>query len=596
MLRSTMYRALCATTLALMTACASSAAPEDGVRETESVVAPGVFYVLEAKHSGKALDVSAGSTADGANVQQWTKNGSAAQQWRFEAVPGGAGGAGGAGGYYVIRAKCSDKALDVANGSTAEGANVQQWGYGGGPNQQWSLEDAGGGYYYVRARNSGMLLDVAWGSTADGANVAQVRQYAGSDAQKWKLTAVTSAGGAPLVAGEYTIRSAQTGKCIDVPGSSTADGAKLQQWTCNGTHAQRFRAIDLGGGAFEILNVGSDKAFDVSDVSTAAGARLQQWGYGGGDNQRFVVASLGDDTYQIKAVHSGLVLDVSGASANDGTPIVQWPWNAQANQRFRFTPVSPTAGGTPTTSPTPAPAGGWKLAWSDEFDGAGLPDANKWGYDVGGGGWGNDEAEYYTQSRAENARLENGHLVIEARKESYGGRGYTSARLFSRNGGDWLYGRVEVRARLPGGRGTWPAIWMLPTDWKYGGWPNSGELDIMEMVGFDPGQIHGTTHTQAYNWTLGTQKTAQTYVADASSAYHTYATEWTADRIDVFVDGNKYFTFDNEHAGAAKWPFDQRFHLILNLAVGGSWGAVKGIDDAAFPQRMEVDYVRVYQR
>lgn len=588
MLRSIKRSGLFAATFAFLTACGGGAVPDDGVRETEAVVAPGTFYVIEAKHSGKALDVAGASAADGANVQQWTKNGSAAQQWRFEAV---------AGGYYVIRAKCSDKALDVANASTAEGANVQQWGYGGGPNQQWSLEDAGGGYYYVRARSSGMLLDVAWGSTADGANVAQVRPYAGSDAQKWKLTQVggVAAGGTPLAAGEYTIQSAHSGKCIDVPGSSTADGAKLQQWTCNGTGAQRFRVVELGGGSFEIVNTNSNRAFDVEGVSTAAGARLQQWGYGGGNNQRFVVAGLGDGTYQIKALHSGLVLDVSGASANDGTPIVQWPWNAQGNQRFRFTPASGAAAGTPAPAPTPAPAGGWKLAWSDEFEGSGLPDATKWGYDVGGGGWGNDEAEYYTDSRAENARRENGNLIIEARKESFGGKGYTSARLVSHGGGDWLYGRVEVRAKLPGGRGIWPAIWMLPTDWKYGGWPNSGELDIMELVGFDPGQVHGSVHTQSYNWTIGTQKTAQTFVADASSAFHTYATEWSADRIDVFVDGNKYFSFANEHAGAAKWPFDQRFHLILNVAVGGSWGAVKGIDDAAFPQRMEVDFVRVYQ-
>ncbi len=267
MLRSTMRSGLFAMTLALPTGCggAPDDAPDDAVRETESVVAPGAFYVIEAKHSGKALDVAGASVADGANVQQWTKNGSAAQQWRFEAVGGG---------YYVLRAKCSDKALDVANASTAEGANVQQWGYGGGPNQQWSLDDAGGGYYYVRARNSGLLLDVAWGSTADGANVAQVRQYAGSDAQKWKLTAVSGVSGAPLVAGEYTIQSAQTGKCLDVPGSSTADGAKLQEWSCNGTGAQRFRAVDLGGGAFEIVNTNSGKALDVTDVSLTAGARL----------------------------------------------------------------------------------------------------------------------------------------------------------------------------------------------------------------------------------------------------------------------------------------------------------------------------------
>jgi beta-glucanase (GH16 family) len=187
-------------------------------------------------------------------------------------------------------------------------------------------------------------------------------------------------------------------------------------------------------------------------------------------------------------------------------------------------------------------------------------------------------------------------LIIEARREEYGGRPYTSARLLSRDSGNWLYGRFEVRAKLPGGRGAWPAIWMLPTDWKYGSWPASGELDIMEMVGWDPGVIHGSVHTAAYNHTIGTQKTAQRWVADATSAFHTYVAEWTPERIDIFVDDTRYFTFNNEHAGSAKWPFDQRFHMLLNVAVGGSWGAVRGIDDAAFPQRMEIDYVRVYQR
>lgn len=412
------------------TACVTGAQDEDVAVEREAEgVTPGVYYVLEAKHSGKALDVSAASTADGANVQQWSKNGTAAQDWRFE--PTGDG-------YFVIRARCSGKALDVQDRATNEGANVQQWGYGGGWNQQWKLEDAGGGYYYVRARHSGRYLDVAWASKADGANVAQVNFY-GSDAQKWRL----------------------------VPRSST-----------------------------------------------------------------------------------------------------------------------------PT--PPPPPADDWKLVWSDEFNGSGLPDASKWGYDVGGSGWGNGEAQYYTANRLENARVQDGRLIIEARREGYGGNAFTSARLLSKQ--SWLYGKMETRAKIPGARGTWPAIWMLPTDWKYGGWPNSGEIDIMEHVGWDPGVIHGSIHTQAYNHTIGTQKTAAITVGDAMSAFHVYGLEWTPEKVDVLVDGKRYFSFGNEHAGPSRWPFDQRFHLILNLAVGGSWGAVKGIDGGAFPQQMEVDWVRVYQK
>lgn len=235
------------------------------------------------------------------------------------------------------------------------------------------------------------------------------------------------------------------------------------------------------------------------------------------------------------------------------------------------------------------------MVWNDEFSNTGLPDASRWGYDVGGGGWGNNELEYYTNARLENARCENGNLIIEARKESYQGMDYTSARLVTTNKGDWRYGRFEVRAKLPGGKGTWPAIWMLPTTWVYGSWPSSGEIDIMEYVGYDPGNVHGSIHTEAYNHTIGTQKTSTYVVADAETAFHTYAIEWTRETIDFFVDDVKYFSFANEHTGYKVWPFDQPFHFILNLAVGGDWGGAEGVDPNIWPQQMVVDYARVYQ-
>jgi beta-glucanase (GH16 family) len=235
------------------------------------------------------------------------------------------------------------------------------------------------------------------------------------------------------------------------------------------------------------------------------------------------------------------------------------------------------------------------LVWYDEFNYTGLPASDKWGYDVGGGGWGNNELQYYTNARAENARVENGNLIIEARKEQYEGSEYTSARLVTRHKGDWLYGRFEAYAKLPSGRGTWPAIWMLPTNWVYGNWPKSGEIDIMEYVGYDPGVVHGSIHTEAYNHVLGTQKTASIPVPDAETAYHLYALEWTPENIDIYVDNNKYFTFANEHKDYKTWPFDQVFHLILNIAVGGNWGGAQGVDPNIWPQKMYVDYVRVYQ-
>jgi beta-glucanase (GH16 family) len=236
-----------------------------------------------------------------------------------------------------------------------------------------------------------------------------------------------------------------------------------------------------------------------------------------------------------------------------------------------------------------------QLVWSDEFNYSGYPDSTKWSYDVGGHGWGNDELEYYTKNRMENARVENGMLTIEARKEAYNEMNYTSARLVTKGKGDWLYGRVEVRAKLPKGKGTWPAIWMLSRDWAYGGWPESGEIDIMEHVGYDPDVIHFSTHCKDYYFKIGTQKTSVIRMPRTDSIFYTYAMEWYPDRIEGYVDDSLYFTVKNEHQGWTKWPFDKPFYLILNIAVGGSWGSVMGIDDSIWPQQMQVDYVRVYQ-
>lgn len=241
---------------------------------------------------------------------------------------------------------------------------------------------------------------------------------------------------------------------------------------------------------------------------------------------------------------------------------------------------------------------GWRLVWSDEFDGTGWPDAHKWSYDVGGHGWGNNELQYYTEKRLENCYLDKGFLNIVAWQEQFEGNAYTSARLVSHEEGKWTYGRFEICARLPRGRGTWPAIWMLPSEWTYGngGWPDNGEIDIMEHVGYDPGIVHASTHTNTYNHTIGTQKTAIINVPDAQDIFHVYALEWSADTIQVFVDSTKYFTHVNDGSGWQAWPFDKDFHLILNIAIGGDWGGLQGVDNSVFPQRLEVDYVRVYER
>jgi len=241
---------------------------------------------------------------------------------------------------------------------------------------------------------------------------------------------------------------------------------------------------------------------------------------------------------------------------------------------------------------------GWKLVWADEFDNNGLPDPQKWGFEVAAPGWVNNEAQAYTDKRLENARVENGKLIIEARMDNYQNNLYTSARLVSRNRGDWTYGRFEIRAKLPYGRGTWPAIWMMPTISNLGnkGWPDNGEIDIMEHVGYDPGTVHASTHCNKYVHTKGTQKTATTKMLDVMTTFHKYILEWDASEIKIYLDDKLYFVNQNENKGWEYWPFFKDFYFVLNIAIGGNWGGAQGIDNNIFPQKMEIDYVRVYSK
>jgi len=247
---------------------------------------------------------------------------------------------------------------------------------------------------------------------------------------------------------------------------------------------------------------------------------------------------------------------------------------------------------------------GWKLVWSDEFDYEGAPDPKKWSYEVGFVR--NGEAQYYTNDRRENARVENGMLVIEGRKEHYtapaGADGkaqtseYTSASLTTVKSASWTYGRIEVRAKIPTGRGTWPAIWTLGTNIGTAGWPKCGEIDILENVGFDPDGIHTTIHTAAYNHVKKTQKGHRVEKPKPYADFHVYAIEWTKDKIDFFFDDEKTFTTENEGKGEEAWPFDKPQYLLLNFAIGGGWGGAKGIDESIFPQKFLIDYVRVYEK
>lgn len=237
-----------------------------------------------------------------------------------------------------------------------------------------------------------------------------------------------------------------------------------------------------------------------------------------------------------------------------------------------------------------------KPAWSDEFDVNGLPNNQIWGYDIGGGGWGNNELQNYTANDGDNARVENGKLIVTAIKEVSGSRQYSSARLVTKGKKDMKYGRLEIKAKIPAGRGSWPALWMLASQTTYGTtfWPDQGEIDIMEHVGYDPSVVHASVHTNIFNHLLGTQKTAKTIVPTFNSAFHVYRLDWTPDEIKAFIDDKEFFVFKRQGVLWQEWPFNQPQHLLVNIAVGGNWGGVKGIDDTIFPISMELDYVRYY--
>jgi beta-glucanase (GH16 family) len=237
---------------------------------------------------------------------------------------------------------------------------------------------------------------------------------------------------------------------------------------------------------------------------------------------------------------------------------------------------------------------GWDLVWADEFTqtNGSPPDSAKWVHETGGGGWGNNELQYYT-NRTENARIEDGKLVIEARAENFGGRSYTSARLITKNKASWTYGRMEARIRIPRGKGIWPAFWMLGTNIDAAGWPHCGEIDIMENIGSVPSTLHGTVHGPGYSGGGGIGGTYVLPGAQLADDFHIYAIEWDANRIRWFIDGQPYFSITPGQL-PGPWVFNSPQFLLLNVAVGGNW---PGSPDAStvFPQRMTVDYVRVYR-
>ncbi|NCQ58843.1 MAG: family 16 glycosylhydrolase [Flavobacteriales bacterium] len=242
----------------------------------------------------------------------------------------------------------------------------------------------------------------------------------------------------------------------------------------------------------------------------------------------------------------------------------------------------------------------YKLVWSDEFEYVGLPDSTKWNYDIGGHGWGNNEKQFYREKSIENSYVKDGKLHIVALKKDYENSKYTSSRLTTYSRFLIQNGKIEVMAKLPQGKGTWPAIWMLPNTirTKEEVWPLCGEIDIMEHVGKDPNVIHSSLHTQLYNFWNNNQYTYFDKFEDVFSTFHLYGIEWTPNSIQFFIDNKLFYEAIKGENGKISdnfgWPFEKPYYLILNLAIGGNWGG--DIDDTIFPSEMQIDYVRMYQK
>lgn len=290
-----------------------------------------------------------------------------------------------------------------------------------------------------------------------------------------------------------------------------------------------------------------------------------------------------------------------GAPLNEGIhPIKLHVTGSVDLEKIVFTLIKPHVK-TPTILTQAMDGEEWSIVWADEFDTGVVPDTSKWTYDLGDWGWGNNELQFYTEGRPRNARIENGHLIIEAHKND-GGAAWTSARLTTRGKTAFTYGRIEFRAKVPAEKGNWAAGWTLGDSYVDElSWPYCGEIDILESVGYQmdnetgDGIAHASAHCPAYYFKLGNQPTGTTPVKNMNSEFHTYAVDWSPERIVASVDGIEYFTYDDT-SNELTWPFDQPQNIILNLTMGGGWGGLEGMDESVTSQKMTVDYVRVYEK
>ncbi len=474
--------------------------------------------------------------------------------------------------------------------------------------------------YKVVNENSGKVLDVTDSSMNDGARIIQ-KSDNGGDSQKWYFADIGS--------GYKRIINVKSGKTLDVSDESKEDGGAVIQWKNTGGNNQQWSLSDNGNGYYKIINRNSSKLLDVTKQSVEDGALVQQWADAGGKNQHWKLVPVNVSVTQAPTstptktssaptqipVAKSLDLNSDGVINMSDVIIMALAFNAirgdgkykdaydtnsdgainmadviKIAEKFN-TIISATSASTHVqATPTPVTSSipGWKLVWKDEFDDASINTAD-WGYEIGYKR--NNEAQYYT-NRKENARLEDGNLVIEARREDYNGYKYTSASINTSGKRTWQYGRFELRANIPTPAGSWPAWWTLGVN---NGWPKNGEIDIMEfykgkiLANFAYQNPQGSTVWDSFT------KAISNYSSNWSNEFHTWVMEWDADNINLYCDNELLNTFSvNSATNGTYNPFRQPHYMLINLAIGGNNGGDPS--QTAFALKYYVDYVLVYQK
>lgn len=384
----------------------------------------------------------------------------------------------------------------------------------------------------------------------------------------------------------------------NVTASTTPDGVK--QLELGFTGGQEYPGVRFVMGNPRDLSAYAGVEAEITNTggeSCKVGLRVDNEGDWRGEPWNSEVDELAPGETKTIAVTFGRSYGAPGFKLDASKVIgvlvyVALPKQAAALRLRRLAPFGGTAPAVVQPEAASPPLN-YALVWSDEFDSPGLPDPVKWDYETGPR-LRNDEAGHYTR-RPENVRVRNGNLVIEARREEFEGSAYTSGSLTTRTTFPFVYGRVEIRAKLPRGRGIWPALWMLGWHNEKAWWPETGEIDLMEHVGVQPDLLFFTIHTLDNNQAKKNPIQASLPVPALYDDYHLYRLDWTAKNVTLFFDNKPVLTYAKTSDKMASWPFSNPMYLLMNVAVGGNWGGMKGIDDTIFPQRLLVDYVRIYK-